>query len=93
MAAAAAWGALQVIRCWASGPCSARLLVLLHAEDGESVALWGSVHAALAKAGGRAGGSAVSSTSERGQEEVRVASYQRAQQRSSGGVSGRCVAI
>ena len=42
------------LRFAASGPLTARTVVLLHAEDGESAAFWGLVHASVAK---RASGS------------------------------------
>jgi hypothetical protein len=39
----------RAIRWWATGPADADTFVLLHAEDGETAAVWGYVHAALAE--------------------------------------------
>lgn len=39
----------KAIRWWATGPADADTFVLLHAEDGETAAVWGYVHAALAE--------------------------------------------
>ncbi len=62
-------GAAQAVRWWASGPRGADMVVLLAGEDGESAALWGRVHAALAEA----------------LPAARVVSYHRAPLRGGGG--------
>ncbi len=64
-------GATRVLRYWATGPAEAPLYILLAAEDGETAAVWGSVHARLVKELAGAAGAATGGG-------VRVVSFHRA---------------
>jgi hypothetical protein len=67
----------ESIRYWSSGPRDARAFVLLHAEDGESAALWGYVHALLAPQ--------LEALAGAGGPRVRLVSFHRSQPAAQGG--------